>query len=100
MTQRKCGFKKQNPKFPVKIIMKDYRIVDLKDFLEIADSIESVFKFYEMLEDDVKATVWLRVAVITYEGKKDKISVELLKDHNFKEIKELETRQILLTDLV
>jgi len=80
--------------------VKDYRIIDLKDFLEIADTIETPFKFYEFMDGNIKGTIWMRTSVITYEGKSEKISEELLQEHNFKQIKELDTRRIMLEDLI
>ena len=80
--------------------MKDFRIIDLKDFLSVTDSIDTPFKFLELQDDMLKATVWMRTALITYEGKKDKIGEDMLKEHGFKPAIELETRKIILEEMM
>ncbi|MEM2446303.1 MAG: hypothetical protein QW734_06565 [Candidatus Bathyarchaeia archaeon] len=80
--------------------MKDWRIIDLKDFLEIANNIESPFKFYEIVEDRIKASIWLRTAIISWEGEKGEERIEILKSNGFKEAKELETRKLFLEELL
>jgi len=80
--------------------MKDWRIIDLKDFLNTADAIESPFKFFEVEDNTIHATIWMRTALISYSGKKEQMSIETLKEHGFKEAKELETKRIILNDLL
>jgi len=80
--------------------MKDWRILDLKDFLEIADTIDTPFKFLEIEDDTIHAVIWLRTALISYVGDKEKLSIEKLKEHGFKVAKELETKRIVLEDLL
>lgn len=80
--------------------MKDWKFVDLQDFLEVADEIESPFKFFEIMDTEIRALVWLRTAIISYSGKKEKILIDELKKSGFKEVQESETRKILLEDLL
>jgi len=80
--------------------MKDWRIIDLKDFLEISDSIETPFKFFEVENETIHATIWLRTALISYSGKKEELSIQNLKEHGFKQAKELETKKLILDDLL
>jgi hypothetical protein len=55
--------------------MKDFVIKDFEKFLEISDTIESPFKFYEITnwyegEKEVimvKASVWMRTALLSFE---------------------------------
>lgn len=80
--------------------MRFYQIIDLKDFLEVADNIETPFKFFEISGEMIKATIWLRTALITYEGKYESLLEEDLRKHGFKKAKEGETRRIILEDLL
>jgi hypothetical protein len=77
--------------------MKDFVVKDFGKFLEISDTIESPFKFYEIASRyegekeviTVRASVWMRTALLSFEqnfdsmekAKKECIS-ELTK-HNF-----------------
>jgi len=79
--------------------MKDYRIKELKDFLEIADNIETPLKFFER-EDKIYAYVHMRTFLISWEGEAGKERVELLKKHGFKETKILETKKIVFEDII
>lgn len=77
--------------------MKDFVVKDLEKFLEIADTIESPFKFYELTnwyQGDkeivtIKASVWLRTALLSYEQdfesieKASKECISKLKEHGF-----------------
>jgi hypothetical protein len=82
--------------------MRDWRIKDLKDFLEVSNAIDSPFKFFEVFEDEdkIRATVWMRTALISYEGKKEQLNIEELKKAGFKEAKELETKRLIIEDLL
>ena len=80
--------------------MRDFRIKELKDFLEVADTIDSVFKFYEVFDNEIKATIWLRTLLITWKGEKGEDREKILKEHGFKEAQELETKKVVLEDLL
>jgi hypothetical protein len=80
--------------------MRDWRIKDLKDFLEVANAIDTPFKFFETFEESIRATVWMRTALISYEGKKEQLNIEELKKAGFKEARELETRRLIIEDLI
>ena len=83
--------------------MKDFVIKDFERFLEIADTINTPFKFIQTSESDVgedyvcvQAKVWMRTAYLTYEEdvpkeKLDKTVVEPLKRHGFTEAEIRET---------
>jgi len=61
--------------------MKDFVIKDFEKFLEISDAIESPFKFYEIINwyqeekevITVRASVWIRTALISIEQDFDSI---------------------------
>jgi hypothetical protein len=80
--------------------MRDWRIKDLKDFLEVANTIDSPFKFFEVDDEEVHAVIWMRTALISYVGKKEELVIKELKNAGFKEAKELETRKLILEDLL
>jgi hypothetical protein len=81
--------------------MKDWRIEDLNDFLKVVDNIDTPFKFYEEKDEKmVKASVWLRTALISWEGESGTDRIDELKEHDFKKATELETRKIMLEDLM
>ncbi|RLG67913.1 MAG: hypothetical protein DRO11_09600 [Methanobacteriota archaeon] len=82
--------------------MKDFVIKDFDRFLEIADTINTPFKFVELKDSDVgknfvllQAKVWMRTAYLTYEKDvpKNKLSetVQVLKRHGFTEAEIRET---------
>jgi len=80
--------------------MKDFEFEDLDEFLEVADSINTPFKFFQVEQlgekISINAKVWLRSAFISYyyETSKteeiDKIKKRLT-DHNFNRVKIKET---------
>jgi hypothetical protein len=55
--------------------MKDFLVKDFEKFLEISNTIESPFKFYEIINwyegekevISVKASVWMRTALLSFE---------------------------------
>lgn len=77
--------------------MKNFVVKDLEKFLEISDTIESPFKFYEIInwyEGDrevitIKASVWIRTALLSFEQDFDSIEkakkecISKLKEHGF-----------------
>jgi len=82
--------------------VKDFVIKDFERFLEIADTINTSFKFIQKSESDcgedyvcVTAKVWMRTAYLTYEKDvpKNKLSenVQVLKRHGFTEAEIRET---------
>jgi len=80
--------------------VRDFRVKDLKDFLEVADTIDTPFKFFEIFNDEIKATIWLRTALITWVGEKGEDRIKTLREHGFKEARELETKRFVLEDLI
>jgi len=80
--------------------MKDWRLKELKDFLEVANSIDSPFKFFQVFESEIKASIWLRTALITWVGERGEDRIKQLKENGFKEVEELETKRIGLEDLL
>jgi hypothetical protein len=52
------------------------------------------------MNNEVHAWVWLRTALISYTGKKEELIIGELKKAGFKEAKELETRKLILEDLL
>lgn len=81
--------------------MKDFVIKELDKFLEIADSLDTPFKFWELKEKEVgRAWIWLRTALVSWEGAiNDNIKLRLIQ-HGFSEAQERETRKIALEDLL
>jgi len=76
--------------------MREFVVKELKNFLEIADSIETPFKFYEKTSEDYgRAFLWLRTFMISWEGPLNKEVLDKLKQHGFTEIEEKETRKLL-----
>jgi len=82
--------------------VKDFVIKDFDRFLEIADTINTPFKFIQIDASDVgedhvsvQAKVWMRTAYLTYEKDvpKNKLSenVQVLKRHGFTEAEIRET---------
>jgi hypothetical protein len=77
--------------------MKDFVVKDFEKFLEISDTIESPFKFYEIINwyegekevITVKASVWMRTALLSFEQdfdsmeKAKKECISELKEHGF-----------------
>lgn len=55
--------------------MKDFVIKNLENFLDIVETIETPFKFYEIIREfqgekqltRIKASVWVRTALISWE---------------------------------
>ena len=80
--------------------MKDWRLKELKDFIEIANSIDSPFKFFQVFESEIKASIWFRTALITWVGERGEDRIKQLKENGFKEVEELETKRIGLEDLL
>ncbi len=85
--------------------MKEFVIEEFERFIEIADTVATPFKFYEIQESDVgenyrflSAKVWLRTAYLTYEAdiQKDELKepVETLKRHGFTSAKIRESTTI------
>jgi len=79
--------------------MKEFLIKDLSNFLTIANSIDSVFKFFESNEKQTRAEIWLRTALITWEGQTTEEVKSKLKENGFSEAELRETRKVWLTDL-
>ncbi|MEM5773174.1 MAG: hypothetical protein QXG39_10100 [Candidatus Aenigmatarchaeota archaeon] len=88
--------------------MKNFVIKSLEKFLEIADTIESPFKFYEVIrmkkgnEDiiTITASVWIRTAFISWEKstsfEKELLeAIEHLSKHGFVETEIRETPLVI-----
>lgn len=80
--------------------MKEFEFLDLEDFLEVADGLQTPFKFYETERISniicVSAKVWLRTAYISFHfesSNKEEIDVleERLLNHGFNRVKIKET---------
>jgi len=80
--------------------MKDFEFLDLDEFLDVSDSVNTPFKFYEIEQLGEKigitAKVWLRSAFISfyYESSKpeeiEKVKARL-SDHGFNRVRIKET---------
>jgi hypothetical protein len=81
--------------------MREFVVKEFDKFLEISDSIDSPFKFYELQGKEIgKAFIWLRTAIVSWEGVIDEKVCSRLKQHGFCEAEERETRKLALEDLV
>ncbi|MCW1312780.1 MAG: hypothetical protein OH338_05125 [Candidatus Parvarchaeota archaeon] len=81
--------------------MRDFVIKDFDKFLQISDSIDSPFKFYQEIgKETYRAWIWLRTAMISWEGVIKEVEIQRLKEHGFCEAEERETRKISLEDLL
>jgi hypothetical protein len=88
--------------------MKEWVIKDLENFLAVSDSIEeNPFKFYEIIQPEkqgekekIRAEVWLRTALISWEGEFGNDRIQKLKEHGFSEAYMRETKKIFLTELL
>lgn len=73
--------------------MREFVIEEFDRFIEIADTINTPFKFYSVEDSDVenckllKATVWLRSAFLTWESDTDVKEIsertKMLERHSF-----------------
>lgn len=64
----------------------DKRIIDIEEFFEIADAIETPFKFYEVdTNDHIIAEVNARIMTISFEGNLGKVTKSTMRMHGFKE---------------
>lgn len=79
--------------------MKEIKVKELSDFLEIADQIESPFKFFSV-NSEIAAFVHMRTFLISYYGEAGKERVELLKQHGFKEAEVTETKKISIEEII
>jgi hypothetical protein len=80
--------------------MKDFEFLDLDEFLDVADGINTPFKFFEVEQlgdkTSINAKVWLRSAFISYyfESSKneeiEKVKTRLA-EHGFNRVKIKET---------
>jgi hypothetical protein len=80
--------------------MKEFEFLDFEDFLEVADGLNTPFKFYETEKlgnkTSIDAKVWLRTAYISYHfesTKQEEIDVieERLVNHGFNRVHIKET---------
>lgn len=77
--------------------MRDFVMKDLDRFLEVSDMVETPFKFFCMTEKGLlRAWVWLRTAFTSWEGIKTEATLIKLREHEFSEAEERETRRIEL----
>lgn len=75
--------------------MKDFQIVDLEDFLRIADSIEHNFKFFEVFDSTIRAEIWMRICLFSWEGENGGDRIKKLSEHNFVQARLRETKKFL-----
>jgi hypothetical protein len=84
--------------------MKDFVVKELDRFIEISDSVDSPFKFFEVVETKdkelIRAELWLRTAMISWEGIGDEAVKKKLKDHGFSEAILKETKKLWLAELI
>jgi len=86
------------------VAMKEFCIKDLNRFLEISKTIDTPFKFFEIqyLKDNkemIRAEIWLRTAIISWEGLGDATIKQRLIDNDFTEAELRETKKIIITEL-
>ena len=75
--------------------MRDFQIVDLEDFLHIADSISHNFKFFEIFDDTLRAEIWMRICLFSWEGENGEDRIKKLKEHGFSQARLKETKKFL-----
>ena len=84
--------------------MKEFLIKNLDNFISVANTIESSFKFYQVtIEKDkeiLRAEIWLRTAIISWEGLGDEKIRKKLEDNGFSEAELRETRKLWLAELL
>jgi hypothetical protein len=80
--------------------MRDYRFVNLEEFLTVADSFGTALKVFEVEDNLIHSEVYLRTAVVTNYSPKTEENLKKLKEHGFCEVKILETKRIILEDLL
>jgi hypothetical protein len=84
--------------------MKEFLIKNLDNFISVANTIESSFKFYQVtIEKDkeiLRAEIWLRTAIISWEGLGDEKVKKRLEDNGFSEAELRETRKLWLAELL
>jgi len=84
--------------------MKEFCVKELDRFIEIANAIDSPFKFFEVsLEKDkeiIRAEIWLRTAIVSWEGIGDEVTKKKLKDNGFSEAYLKETKRLWLSELL
>jgi hypothetical protein len=81
--------------------MKDFQILDLQEFLSIADTIDHKFKFFEVFNDGtIRAEIWMRICLFSWEGEAGEDRIKALKEHGFIQAKLKETKRILIEELM
>ena len=80
--------------------MKKFVLKELKDFLDVADNLETPFKFYFDYGNELEAIVHLRTFLISWRGESGEERKKLLREHGFKEAEEEETRKVVLEELI
>jgi hypothetical protein len=80
--------------------MKDFQILDLHEFLSIADTIDHKFKFFEVFDDTIRAEIWMRICLFSWEGETGEDRIKALKEHGFIQARLKETKKLLLEELM
>jgi len=75
--------------------VKDFQILDLEEFLQIADTIEHRYKFFEFIDNNIRAEIWMRICLFSWEGEKGEDRVKSLREHGFIEARLKETKKFL-----
>jgi hypothetical protein len=79
--------------------MRDIVIKQLERFLEIANGLDSPFKFYseEIGSEMARAWIWMGTLIISWEGPtSDKVRFKLkLQEHGFAEAEERESKKFM-----
>lgn len=80
--------------------MKDYRFVNLDEFLQVSDSFGTTVKVFEIEGFEVHSEVYLRTALVSHVCRKTEENLKKLREHGFFEVKILETKKLIIGDLV
>jgi len=78
--------------------MKDFCIKSWEQFLKVADTIDTPFKFYEKDGNELRAEIWLRTALVSWEGEATRDKEDALVSHGFSEAELRETKRPLILD--
>jgi hypothetical protein len=79
--------------------MKKFVLKELNDFIEIANAIDTPFKFY-FENEKLEAIIHLRTFLISWVGEKGEEREKMLKENGFKKAEEIETRKMLFEDFL
>lgn len=72
--------------------MKDYVCKDLDSFIDITSGFDTPLKFYEIMEDTVRAEANIRVLMVSFESSKADHIIQKLRSAGFSEVEIRDTR--------